>query len=165
MTKNLENLNTKIHNLIWKMRNFRSISFYSDKIILLGLINVGLCLYFENAARIYLKGAILRTVCLSVSLSLCLSISLSLSLSVSPLSPSLSLGYSKANLDLIYGNKLTRIKTIRNISGIKSEINVPNWEKNKEIYSHICAWSISTREIITAVKTISMIFFKACLST
>ena len=159
MTKNLENLNTKIHNLIWKMRNFRSISFYSDKIILLGLINVGLCLYFENAARIYLKGAILRTVCL------CLSISLSLSLSVSPLSPSLSLGYSKANLDLIYGNKLTRIKTIRNISGIKSEINVPNWEKNKEIYSHICAWSISTREIITAVKTISMIFFKACLST
>ena len=163
MTKNLENLNTKIHNLIWKMRNFRSISFYSDKIILLGLINVGLCLYFENAARIYLKGAILRTVCLSVSL--CLSISLSLSLSVSPLSPSLSLGYSKATLDLIYGNKLTRIKTIRNISGVKSEINVSNWEKNKEIYSHICTWSISTREIITAVKTISMIFFKACLST
>ena len=160
MTKNLENLNTKIHNLIWKMRNFRSISFYSDKIILLGLINVGLCLYFENAARIYLKGAILRTVCLFVSLSLCLCLCLSL-----PLSPSLSLGYSKANLDLIYGNKLTTIKTIRNISGIKSEINVPNWEKNKEIYSHICAWSISTREIITAVKTISMIFFKACLST
>ena len=163
MTKNLENLNTKIHNLIWKMRNFRSISFYSDKIILLGLINVGLCLYFENAARIYLKGAILRTVCLC--LSIFVSLSLCLSLSVSPLSPSLSLGYSKANLDLIYGNKLTRIKTIRNISGIKSEINVPNWEKNKEIYSHICAWSISTREIITAVKTISMIFFKACLST
>ena len=78
MTKNLENLNTKIHNLIWKMRNFRSISFYSDKIILLGLINVGLCLYFENAARIYLKGAILRTVCLSVSLSLCLCLCLSL---------------------------------------------------------------------------------------
>ena len=110
MTKNLENLNTKIHNLIWKMRNFRSISFYSDKIILLGLINVGLCLYFENAARIYLKGAILRTVCLSVSLSLCLSISLSLSLSVSPpLSLSLSrLFKSKSWFDLwqqTYKNK------------------------------------------------------------
>ena len=128
MTKNLENLNTKIHNLIWKMRNFRSISFYSDKIILLGLINVGLCLYFENAERIYLKGAILRTVCLSVSLSLSLYLSVSVSVCLSPLSLSLSLGYSKANLDLICGNKLTRIKTIRNISGIKSEINVPNWE-------------------------------------
>ena len=109
MTKNLENLNTKIHNLIWKMRNFRSISFYSDKIILLGLINVGLCLYFENAARIYLKGAILRTVCLSVSLSLSLYLSVSVSVCLSPLSLSLSrLFKSKSWFDLwqqTYKNK------------------------------------------------------------